>query len=152
MKRILLCVGHLKGGPEKDLLEQYRTRLNGAFDMKEVVCRKKGSVEQVKEWEGALLMEALDPGSVVIGLDEQGDMMSSQAFSEVLQKFENQGVKTLTFVVGGADGLSLDVRKKCQSFISFGRMTWPHLLVRGMLVEQLYRAQQIKAGHPYHKV
>lgn len=152
MKLILLCVGTLKAGPEKDLLDQYRTRLSWPFEMREVNCRKTGTSDQVKFWEGELLLQAVDPDSVVIGLDERGSSPTSPEFAKILENYRHEGTKSLTFLIGGADGLNDTVRSRCQRLISFGHMTWPHLLVRGMLVEQIYRAQQILIGHPYHRV
>ena len=152
MKLILLCVGTLKSGPEKALLEQYRARLSWPFEMREVICRKIGTSDQVKKWEGELLFQAIETDSVVIGLDERGTSLSSTEFAQILEGYRNEGIKSLTFVIGGADGLSDAVRARSQRLISFGRMTWPHLLVRGMVVEQIYRAQQILIGHPYHRV
>lgn len=151
MRLVLLCVGSLKAGPEKNLLDQYRVRLAWPFEVREVVCRKKGVSEQVKSWEGDLLLQAMEPDTVALGLDERGVSLSSLEFAQLLEAYRTQGVKSLAFVVGGADGLSDPVQKRCQRLISFGRMTWPHLLVRGMLVEQIYRAQQILMGHPYHR-
>ncbi|MBX9805311.1 MAG: 23S rRNA (pseudouridine(1915)-N(3))-methyltransferase RlmH [Alphaproteobacteria bacterium] len=152
MKIILLCLGSLKAGPEKDLFEQYLTRLSWPFEMKEVICRKSGAADQVKTWEGELLLQAIDPDSLVIGLDERGSSLTSPQFARIIDTYRNEGVKSLTFLIGGADGFSEAVRARCQRLISFGQMTWPHLLVRGMLAEQLYRAQQILIGHPYHRV
>jgi 23S rRNA (pseudouridine1915-N3)-methyltransferase len=151
MKITLLCVGNLKASLEKDLLDQYRTRLSWPFEMKEIVCRKSGPPDQVKIWEGEILLQAIEPASTVIGLDEQGDLLTSVEFAEILNTYRNEGVRSLTFVIGGADGLSDLVRKRCQRLVALGRMTWPHLLVRGLLAEQIYRAQQILAGHPYHR-
>ncbi len=152
MKLILLCVGTLKAGPEKDLLDQYRTRLSWPFEMREVICRKIGSPDQVKSWEGELLLQAIDPDSVVVGLDERGASLTSPEFAKILENYRDEGTKSLTFLIGGADGFSDAARSRCQRLISFGQMTWPHLLVRGLLVEQIYRAQQILIGHPYHRV
>lgn len=151
MKIILLCVGTLKAGPEKDLLEQYRARLTLPFEMREVNCRKVGTPEQVKDWEGELLLQALDSDSIVIGLDERGKSFTSPQFANVLDSYRNEGIKSVTFLIGGAGGFSVAVRNRCKHLISFGAMTWPHMLVRGLLVEQLYRAQQILLGHPYHR-
>jgi 23S rRNA (pseudouridine1915-N3)-methyltransferase len=142
----------MKAGPEKDLLDQYRTRLSWPFEMREVICRKTGTPDQIKILEGELLLQAIDPDSIVMGLDERGSALTSPEFAKVLDEYRNEGIKSLTFLIGGADGLSDAVRSRCQRLISFGRMTWPHLLVRGLLAEQLYRAQQILSGHPYHRV
>ena len=151
MKFILLCVGNLKNGPEKAILDQYRPRLSWSFEMREIVCRKLGTPEQIKIWEGDLLLQAIADDSVVIGLDERGTSFSSVDFAQNIQTYRDEGVKVLTFVIGGADGLSDAVKFRCHRLISLGRMTWPHLLVRGMVVEQIYRAQQILIGHPYHR-
>ena len=151
MKLILLCAGTLKAGPEKDLLDQYRARLSWPFEVWEVVCRKTGTANQVKLWEGELLLQAVDSGSVVVGLDERGASLTSLEFSRMLERYRQEGAKSVTFLIGGADGLSDAVRNRCQHLVSFGAMTWPHLLVRGLLVEQLYRAQQILREHPYHR-
>jgi 23S rRNA (pseudouridine1915-N3)-methyltransferase len=152
MKMILVCVGTLKTGPEKELLEQYRTRLTRPFEIQEVICRKVGTPEQVLTWEGELLLQAIDPDSIVIGLDERGKSFNSPQFAKLLDTYRNEGIKSVTFLIGGAGGFSVSVRNRCQQLISFGAMTWPHLLVRGLLVEQLYRAQQILLGHPYHRI
>lgn len=151
MKIIILCVGTLKGGPEKNLLEAYRERLSWPLEIKELVCRKAGAPSQIKTWEGELLLQAIEGCSVVIGLDERGQLLTSLEFANVLDTYRNEGQKTVAFVIGGAEGLSDAVRARCQRILSFGRMTWPHMLVRGMLVEQIYRAQQILIGHPYHR-
>jgi 23S rRNA (pseudouridine1915-N3)-methyltransferase len=152
VKIILLCVGAIKAGPEKDLLDQYRARLGWSFEMREVICRKIGGSDQIKTREGELLLQAIDPDSLVIGLDERGTSLTSPEFAKVLEHYRNEGIKSLTFLIGGADGFSDAVRSRCQRLLSFGCMTWPHLLVRGLLVEQVYRAQQILSGHPYHRV
>jgi len=152
MKLTLLCVGNLKAGPEKALLDQYRTRLSWPLEIREVICRKTGTPDQIKGWEGELLLQAIDPDSIVMGLDERGASFTSPEFAKILENYRHEGTKSMTFLIGGADGLSDPVRNRCQRLISFGRMTWPHLLVRGLLVEQLYRAQQILSGHPYHRV
>ena len=151
MKLILLCVGTLKAGPEKDLISRYRSRLSWPFEMREVICRKKGTPAQIVEWEGELLVQALETGTAAIGLDSQGMSLTSEEFSQCIENYSLKGIRSLTFIIGGAGGLSSLVRSKCQKMISFGCMTWPHLLVRGLLVEQLYRAQQILSGHPYHR-
>jgi 23S rRNA (pseudouridine1915-N3)-methyltransferase len=151
MKIVLLCIGNLKQGPEKSLLDQYQARLSWPFEIKEVVCRKAGSAAQIREWEGELLLNSFESDSVLIGLDERGKSLSSPDFAKMFDTYRNEGLKSLTFIIGGADGISEAVRKRCQHLISFGSMTWPHMLVRGMLAEQIYRAQQILIGHPYHR-
>jgi len=97
------------------------------------------------------LSRALPSGAVVIALDERGDNLSSAQFAERLRGWRDSGAADVAFVIGGADGLPADVRKSAKLVLSFGRVTWPHLLMRALLVEQIYRAQQILDGHPYHR-
>jgi 23S rRNA (pseudouridine1915-N3)-methyltransferase len=151
MKLILVCVGNLKAGPEKALFDHYKSRITWPFEIREVVNRKEGTAQQVKEWEGDLLMAKIEPDSVIIGLDERGKSVSSTEFAQMLGNWRDDSVRSITFIIGGADGLSDAVRQRCHRLISFGQMTWPHMLVRGMLAEQLYRSQQILIGHPYHR-
>lgn len=151
MKLILLCVGNLKTGPEKALFDHYKSRLTWPLEVREVVCHKTGSAQQLKGWEGELLTQKIDADSVIIGLDEKGKSMSSIEFAQMLGSWRDEGVKSIIFIIGGADGLSEAVRKRCHHILSMGQLTWPHMLVRGMLAEQIYRAQQILIGHPYHR-
>jgi len=105
----------------------------------------------LKAREAQLILEALPAGARLIALDEGGALWSSRALSERLAAWRDQGVAELAFAIGGADGLGAAVFDRADATLSLGPMTWPHLLVRGMLLEQLYRAQQILAGHPYHR-
>jgi 23S rRNA (pseudouridine1915-N3)-methyltransferase len=105
----------------------------------------------LKAREAELILGALPAGARLIALDEHGPPWSSRALSERLAAWRNQGVPELAFAIGGAEGLGAAVFDRADETFSLGPMTWPHLLVRGMLLEQLYRAQQIRAGHPYHR-
>ena len=96
-------------------------------------------------------MRAVPDGAVMIVLDERGDSLTSTQFAQQLQRWRDDGVAELAFLIGGANGLDAKVRKSAQLVLSFGRVTWPHLLMRALLAEQLYRAQQILDGHPYHR-
>ena len=151
MRLHLVAVGRLKSGPHADLVRHYAERLQWPLSMREVEERRKLSPAELKEREGALLLAAVPPGAMVIALDEHGTPMSSDGFAQRLQRWRAEGVGDLAFLIGGADGLSAAVREKAALRLSLGAMTWPHLLVRGMLLEQLYRAQQILTGHPYHR-
>ena len=124
----------------------------GILRCAKLFAEKQVRLIKIKILEGELLLQAIDPDSIVIGLDERGTSLTSPEFANVFEHYRNEGIKSLTFLIGGADGLSDAVRSRCQRLLSFGRMTWPHLLVRGLLVEQIYRAQQILSGHPYHRV
>lgn len=146
MKYKLLAIGALKASPEKQLLDHYLKRLTLDFTIEELIPKR----HYTKEDEGALILNHLAPNDYVITLDEKGKDLTTRAFFELL---ENQATytKACIFVIGGADGLSEAVKKRCQMLVNFGKMTWPHMLVRALLVEQLYRCQQIKNNHPYHR-
>lgn len=101
--------------------------------------------------EGEALLAALPDGGRVVALDERGRSEASEAFATRLGRWRDDGVRTVGFIIGGADGLDDAVRKKADLVLSFGAFTWPHMLVRAMLAEQIYRAQSILAGHPYHR-
>jgi 23S rRNA (pseudouridine1915-N3)-methyltransferase len=98
-----------------------------------------------------LLLAQVPAGSLLVALDERGKQMESPSFAERLAVWRDSGRGHLTFVIGGADGHSEQIRNRAECLLSFGAMTWPHMLVRGMLAEQLYRAECILANHPYHR-
>ena len=98
-----------------------------------------------------MILGALPFGVTFIALDERGTQWSSRALAERIAFWRDEGSPELAFAIGGADGLAESVLDRAEVILSLGSMTWPHLLVRGMLLEQLYRAQQILAGHPYHR-
>jgi 23S rRNA (pseudouridine1915-N3)-methyltransferase len=106
---------------------------------------------QLKAREGDLIVGALPASVPFVALDERGVQWSSRALAEQIAIWRDRGWPELAFAIGGADGLHSMVLDRADVILSLGSMTWPHLLVRGMLLEQLYRAQQILAGHPYHR-
>ena len=144
MKFHILAVGQIKQGPEKDLLEQYRKRITWPLTIKELNPRKPGDTTP-------LILENIPDSSAVIALDERGKNLSSLEFSGLVQDYLDSGIKNLSFLIGGADGFEETIRSKADHLISFGRLTWPHMVVRALLVEQLYRSQQIINRHPYHR-
>lgn len=139
MHVILAVIGRLKDPALKSLFEEYKKRL----EWKLVLHEFEGKNAQ------ALLSASLS--SFVITLDENGENLKSLAFATLLKNIQLHHQGKITFVIGGADGLNEDIKATAQHSLSFGKMTWPHLLVRIMLIEQLYRAQQILKGHPYHR-
>jgi 23S rRNA (pseudouridine1915-N3)-methyltransferase len=104
-----------------------------------------------KAREAELILRAVPAGARLFALDARGDEWSSEEFAERLRGLRDAGVAELAFAIGGAGGLDRPVLERAERIMSLGRMTWPHLLARGMLLEQLYRAQQILSGHPYHR-
>lgn len=117
----------------------------------EVEERRPLPPEQLKLREGELILGALPVGVPFVALDERGTQWSSRALAKRIAAWRNQGGSELVFAIGGADGLHRAVLDRADVILALSSMTWPHLLVRGMLLEQLYRAQQILAGHPYHR-
>ena len=154
--RVSICaVGRLRTGPERELLEDYLTRFErtgrtiglGPASLSEVEDRKGGGMSA----EAALLTRALPKTAVVVALDERGTVISSPAFAKRLGNWRDQGQSDVAFIIGGADGLAPELRKRADFSLSFGQMVWPHMLVRVMLAEQLYRATTILSGGPYHR-
>jgi 23S rRNA (pseudouridine1915-N3)-methyltransferase len=105
----------------------------------------------LKAREAELILGALPAGVPLVALDEHGDAWSSRILADRIAGWRDRGLPELAFAIGGAEGLDPKVFDRAQAILSVGPMTWPHQLVRGMLLEQLYRAQQILAGHPYHR-
>ena len=150
--RLLICaVGRIKAGPLADLQAEYVKRLGAATVVKEVEERRASSAPERKAREGDLLLAALPEDAFVVALDERGRTLASTAFGERIRRWQSDGTRTLAFVIGGADGLAQPVVQRAGLVLSLGAMTWPHLLARILLLEQLYRAQQILNGHPYHR-
>jgi 23S rRNA (pseudouridine1915-N3)-methyltransferase len=117
----------------------------------ELEIRQRLPAAMLKEREAALILKALPSGIPLIALDEHGAAWSSRDLATQVAVWRDRGSSELAFAIGGAEGLGAAVLEHAQANLSLGPMTWPHLLVRGMLLEQLYRAQQILAGHPYHR-
>lgn len=150
LKIDIICVARVKKGPYYDLIEDYTKRLKWKLNIIEVKSKLSDAKKcQAEEFEK--IQKHLDPNAILIALDERGDGLKSLDFAKTIQNFTNNGESHLQFVIGGADGLTDDVRDKATFLLSFGQQTWPHLLARVMLLEQIYRAQQILAGHPYHR-
>ncbi|WP_120495783.1 23S rRNA (pseudouridine(1915)-N(3))-methyltransferase RlmH [Kiloniella sp. EL199] len=156
MRITLIAVGKAKVSPAKDLFELYCNRLRGnrlnwSLDLKEVEEKKNLPAVKLKEREGELLLAAAPKGAKIVILDEKGKDLSSQQFSKLLGKWQDSGDQDIAFLIGGADGLSSAVKARSQQSLCFGRLTWPHMLVRGLFAEQVYRASCILSGHPYHR-
>jgi 23S rRNA (pseudouridine1915-N3)-methyltransferase len=151
MRLHIIAVGRLKPGPHEALARHYAERLTSPPTIREVEEKRPLPPAELREREGALLLAAVPKGAILVALDARGKTLASEAFAERLARWRDDGAGDLAFVIGGAEGLAETVRRQAQLVLSLGAMTWPHLLVRGMLMEQLYRAQQILAGHPYHR-
>lgn len=151
MRLLLAAVGRGKPGPERDLFEHYRSRLSWPLTLKEVEEKRPLPVAERVAREADLLAAQIPPGAALVVLDERGKSLRSEQFAARLGDWRDQGWPGVAFVIGGADGLSPVLRNRADLVLSFGLPTWPHMLVRGMLAEQLYRAECILANHPYHR-
>ena len=129
----------------------YAARILPPPSIVEVEERRPLPAGPMKAREGELILGALPARVPFVALDERGVQWSSRALAERIAIWRDRGSPELAFAIGGADGLHSMVLDRADMTLSLGSMTWPHLLVRGMLLEQLYRAQQILAGHPYHR-
>jgi len=154
--RVHLCVvGRLRAGPERDLVDDYLARFDktgramnlGPVREHEVEDKRGGGMSA----EAALLERTIPKGALLITLDERGRTLSSPQFAGKLQGWRDEGRQDLALVIGGADGIAPELRKRADFSLSFGAMVWPHMLVRVMAAEQLYRAASILAGSPYHR-
>ena len=156
MRVHLIAVGRLRAGPERDLIDDYLLRFErtgrplGLGPVVEHEVEAKRGLGMAAEAD--LLGRAVPGGAVLVCLDERGQVMSSPEFAGMLAKWRDGGRQAVAFVIGGADGISPALRAKAEASVSFGAMVWPHMLVRVMLAEQLYRAATILAGGPYHRV
>jgi 23S rRNA (pseudouridine1915-N3)-methyltransferase len=145
----------MKPGPEQIMLNDYLNRAAltgrplalGPFSVVEIDERKARN----RAAQSARLNEAIPVGAVAIALDERGKTLSSQDFAKMLATLRDQGTGTAVFLIGGADGHDQTVRDRADRLLSFGPMVWPHMMVRAMLAEQLYRAVSILSGGPYHR-
>jgi 23S rRNA (pseudouridine1915-N3)-methyltransferase len=151
VKVSLIAVGKIKKGVFEDLYELYKKRISFSIHVKEIELRENLSDVRRVDMEGEQILKLISADSYVIALDEKGVQLTSQEFAEFYGGLQTKSFKDIIFVIGGAYGLSEVVRKRANTCLAFGTLTWPHLLVRSLLIEQLYRAQQILAGHPYHK-
>jgi 23S rRNA (pseudouridine1915-N3)-methyltransferase len=152
---LLLAVGKAKAGPARALFEDYAQRLRPPLELIEVEERRRLGAGEMKRREGQLLRAQLARRAgrpLVVALDERGRNLDTAAFAQQLARWRDGGTAEVAFLIGGADGLDPDLAKGADLQLALGAMTWPHLLVRGLIAEQLYRAQQIQAGHPYHRV
>ncbi len=159
MRLVVISIGRLKQGPERELSERYRERFDDlgrklgfrGLDIHEIPeSRARDAATRMTE-EAAAISAATPQKSVLVALDERGDNLDSVGFARQLGRWRDEQVANTIFAIGGADGLSPDLRRKATLRMAFGAATWPHQMVRVMLLEQVYRAATILAGHPYHR-
>jgi 23S rRNA (pseudouridine1915-N3)-methyltransferase len=151
MKLLVAAIGKAGRGPEQALIDEYRKRLPWRLDIRELEYKKHGTDLQRKQGETALLAQAAKDAQATVALDERGELLNSREFAAKLGAFQREGLSSIAFVIGGSDGLDFTQLPRVEFKLSFGRMSWPHILARAMLAEQLYRAHTILQGHPYHR-
>ncbi len=151
MRLLILATGRARSGPEAELTAAYGRRLRWPLDLVEVEEKRPLPPARRIASEGALMLARLPDACRLIALDSRGTMLTSEGFAGQLQAWQQEGCAVTAFAIGGADGLCPRVLARADLVLSFGSMTWPHLLVRPMLAEQIYRAESILAGHPYHR-
>jgi 23S rRNA (pseudouridine1915-N3)-methyltransferase len=147
----VLAIGRLRRGPLYDLQALYAGRIVPKVTIVELEEKRRLPPAELKRREAELILAALPVDVRLVALDERGDAWNSRELAQRLATWRDAGTPALAFAIGGAEGLGDAVIERADAVLSLGAMTWPHFLVRGMLLEQLYRAQQILAGHPYHR-
>lgn len=155
MQVTIISVGRLKNGPEKQQIDTYIKRCPWSVKIIEIEEKRpiKGAERMTRE--GELILKALaqngGDNAHVIALDERGKSMRSTKFAHMIQSHQDHGAAHMVFLIGGADGYAPEIKRRANSLLSLSDMTWPHMMARVMLTEQLYRASCILSGHPYHK-
>ena len=145
MKVTILAIGKCKSkSPEAQIIEEYLKRSSWNIQIKE-----KDNSNQ--EDEAKFLQGQIPGGAKVIVLDERGENIKSLELAAKIEKWQSDGCSELCFIIGGADGHLQSTRDKADLILSFGKLTLPHMLMRAVLSEQIYRVQKIIEGHPYHR-
>ncbi len=159
MRLIVAAVGRLKAGPERELADRYRDRVaksGRAIGLRDIEIleiresRAQSASRRVLE-ESIALANLVPDGAVTIVLDQRGENLDSNSIGNHLRGWRDGGRPAAVFIIGGPDGLAPELDERADLTLAFGAVTWPHQLARIMLLEQLYRAVTILAGHPYHR-
>ncbi|HML07852.1 MAG TPA: 23S rRNA (pseudouridine(1915)-N(3))-methyltransferase RlmH [Xanthobacteraceae bacterium] len=159
MRILIAAIGRLKSGPERELAAWYRKRAEATgrslglrdFEIVEIRESRAHEVERRRVEESIALANVIPENATIVVLDERGENLDSPALAALLREWRAENRPAVCFVIGGADGLAPSLRERAKLRLAFGAATWPHQLVRIMLLEQLYRAGTILAGHPYHR-
>ncbi len=146
----VIAIGRLPAGPLRDLQALYAGRITPPVAIVELEEKRKLPEAVLKAREAELILAAVPPGARLVALDGRGEAWSSREFAGHLARWRDAG-EAVAFAIGGAGGLGPAALARADTVLSLGAMTWPHLLARSLLLEQIYRAQQILAGHPYHR-
>ncbi len=152
MRITIIALGKAGRGPEQQMIDDYLRRLPWDASVKEFEIKKPARTAELrKEQEAEKIISAIPAGASVIVLDERGKHLSSRKLAEKIDNWQVMGSSNLAIIIGGADGLSETIIKRADLLLAFGSLTWPHMLVRAMLSEQIYRVWSILHSHPYHR-
>jgi 23S rRNA (pseudouridine1915-N3)-methyltransferase len=159
MRLLLAAVGRLKAGAERDFAARYLDRLEqagrgvglGAIEVVEIKDSRARNIARRRLEEAIALANVIPDGALTVVLDSHGENIGSAAFAGEIRAWRDSGREVVAFVIGGQDGLGDEIKRRADFSLAFGAATWPHQFVRIMLLEQLYRAATILAGHPYHR-
>jgi 23S rRNA (pseudouridine1915-N3)-methyltransferase len=159
MRIVIAAVGRLKQGPERELAEAYRknaAKIGRGFGLRDIEIveireSRAADAERRRLEESIAIANVIPERAMVAMLDERGDNLDSAALAAQMRKWREDDRPAACFIIGGADGLAATLRERATLKLAFGAATWPHQLVRIMLLEQIYRAGTILAGHPYHR-
>jgi 23S rRNA (pseudouridine1915-N3)-methyltransferase len=151
MRVTIAAVGRDRSGAARELFDDYSRRCSWPIRLVEIAPRSALPLERRLAGEGARLADAIPRDAALVVLDEGGRLLSSRSFAARIGAWQQEGRSELAFLIGGPDGLAGELIERAELVLALGRMTWPHLLVRVLLAEQLYRASTILAGHPYHR-
>lgn len=150
MKINIITIGNFKSNDSyKELFDEYKKRIKCEINLIELKAKQQNSIEEQKKFEADLLLKARNKNNKLIVLDERGKIISTIDFQNLINKFKIDG--DIDIIIGGSDGLTEEVRNQADFVMSFGKMVFPHLMVRVMIIEQLYRVYTLNNGHPYHK-
>lgn len=151
MRLAILAVGLFRNGAEKSLYEAYTQRLPWNVALHEVRPSQEPDRQRALTQEGAAMTRHIKPGDRLIALNMDGALLDSAGFSQLLQKEQSHATGRVVFAIGGAEGICPTILARASTTVAFGRLTWPHMLMRPLLAEQLYRAWCIQNRHPYHR-
>lgn len=145
----ILAIGKFRRpDPNKEIFDEYTKRIPWKIKILEI----DGSKNLLsKEAQSIFILNKIEKSRVIIALDERGKEFTSQDFAKKMTNYRDNSQNNISFLIGGAEGHSKIIHQKADLLLSFGKMTWPHMMVRAMLAEQIYRAYSIIIGHPYHK-
>jgi 23S rRNA (pseudouridine1915-N3)-methyltransferase len=159
MRLVVAAVGRLKAGPERALVERYHDRAVKAgralgfrsLDLVEIDESRAADSARRREEEAARLIDRVPQDAALVLLDETGQNLNTAAFADLIRRWRDDGRPAAAFLIGGPDGTAPALKQRAELALALGGLTWPHQLVRVMLLEQLYRVTTVLAGHPYHR-